>query len=41
VKSKGKEAFAKGDYFDAAYFYTLVNAWTNAILVGTIQSVAR
>jgi hypothetical protein len=26
AKSKGKEAFAKRDYVDAAYFYTLVNA---------------
>jgi hypothetical protein len=26
AKSKGKEAFAKGEYFAAVYFYGLVNA---------------
>jgi hypothetical protein len=26
AKSRGKEAFAKGDYFAAEYFYTMVKA---------------
>jgi len=26
AKSQGKEAFAKGDYLAAIYFYALVNA---------------
>jgi hypothetical protein len=32
-KSRGKEAFAKEDYFNAMYYYNLVSTGTHLVLV--------
>ena len=37
LKSQGKEAFGKGDYLTAMYFYGLVNALNHLIHVLTVR----
>jgi hypothetical protein len=40
-KSRGKEAFAKEDYFNAMYYYNLISTGTHLVLFGIITKIAQ